>query len=35
MCAGQTGIYSTGKMDIYVENHTQLDGSVINSKVVS
>ena len=28
----QTGIYSTGKMDIYVENHTQLDGSVINSK---
>jgi len=28
----QSGIYSNGKMDIYVENHTQLDGSVIASQ---
>ncbi|MEN3931785.1 hemagglutinin repeat-containing protein [Microvirga sp. W0021] len=27
----QSGIYSSNKMDIYVENHTQLDGSVIAS----
>ncbi|MEN3931774.1 hemagglutinin repeat-containing protein, partial [Microvirga sp. W0021] len=27
----QTGIYADKKLDIYVENHTQLDGSVLNS----
>ena len=27
----QTGIYSDGKMDIYVDNHTQIDGAVIAS----